>query len=169
MAGLGQWGAPQLAGSVDKLIDFISVSHTTSNPYWPDIHMFTVQRIMLLPSSVLCFFFFSSFNFSFLRPHFSCFTVVFLLLCFVYFSFTLYLPPWLHPSFSPFKGSILYLASVPVSVLVLPLGGDWWAGGRAEEPLFSRPFFWMKRWNKGMKALGKVWKLPIHQCKEILR
>ncbi len=68
VAGLGQWGAPLLTGSVDKLIDFISVSHTTPNPYWPDIHMFTVQRIMPLPSSVSLFFTFSFF----LSHHISC-------------------------------------------------------------------------------------------------
>lgn len=62
VARLGRWGAPLLAGSVGKLIDFISVSHTTPNPYWPDIHMFTVQRIMGLPSPVYLF---SSFTFSF--------------------------------------------------------------------------------------------------------
>lgn len=90
------------------------------------------------------------------------------LYCFVYVFFTLYLLPLLALSLvlPPFEGSILNLASVPVPVLALPLRE---AGGQAEEPLFSRPFLWMKRWNKGMKALGKVWKLPIHQCKEIPR
>lgn len=93
---------------------------------------------------------------------------MFLLLCFVYIFFTLYLPtPLLIPSSSPFlEGSVLKLATVPISALALPLRET---GGRAKKPLFSRPFLWMKRWNKGMKALGKVWKLPIHQCKEILR
>lgn len=105
-----------------------------------------------------------------LPPHFLCFSFVFHPLCFGYISFTpLPLPLFLPPSISlspPFGVCILNLASMPVSALALPLRE---ASGHAEEPLFSRPFLWMKRWNKGMKALGKVWKLPIHQCKEILR
>lgn len=64
VARLGRWGAPLLTGSVGKLIDFISVSHTTPNPYWPDIHMFTVQRIMGLPSPVYLFFLFHFLFFS---------------------------------------------------------------------------------------------------------
>lgn len=46
-----------LTGSVDKLIDFISVSNTTPNPCWPDIHMFIVQRISFshdLSSDIFC-------------------------------------------------------------------------------------------------------------------
>lgn len=97
VAGLGQRGAPLLTGSVDKLIDFISVSHTTPNPYWPDIHMFTVQRITLPPSSVSLFF----------LPQFLSPTTFFFCLYFFYISFTLYLSPSLR---SPLKGNILNLA-----------------------------------------------------------
>ena len=88
VAGLGQRGAPLLTGSVDKLIDFISISHTTPNPYWPDIHMFTVQRITLPPSSVSLFFFLPQF----LSPTtFIFFLFVFLL--HLFHSLSLPLPP----------------------------------------------------------------------------
>lgn len=86
--------------------------------------------------------------------------------CFLPLRFHIIPLPHSSPSSSPFNGSILNLARpCPVSELALPFRQ---AGARAKEPMFSRPFLWMKCWNKGMKALGKVWKLPIHQCKEIL-
>lgn len=53
-----------------------------------------------------------------------------------------------------------------VCILALPVREVGRQGGGT--PVFSAiPL--NKRWNKGMKALGMVWKLPIHQCKEILR
>ena len=85
VAGVGQWGPPLLNGSADKLIDFISVSHTTPNPYWPDIHMFTAQRIMLLPSSVYLFVSFSLFQFFLISPT----TFLLLLICLLFVMFCL--------------------------------------------------------------------------------
>lgn len=127
--------------------------------------MSTVQRIILLPSSVLCFF--SLRFFLFLSHHISRVSHLSFFCCVLSTSHSLFISFPRSISLSPpFEGSILNLASMPVLALSLPLRE---AGGQAEEPLFSRPFLWMKRWNKGMKALGKVWKLPIHQCKEILR
>ena len=67
VARLGQWGAPLLTGSVDKLINFISVSHTMPKPYWPDIHIFAVWRINLL--HLLSLFFSFSVSFSFFHPY----------------------------------------------------------------------------------------------------
>lgn len=131
--------------------------------------MFTVQRIMLSPSPVYLLFFFSFSFFFFLSHHISCVSgVSFFCSVLSTISLALYPPPTYSISlFLPlFGGSVLNLASMPDSKLALPL---WEAGGQAEETMFSRSFLWMKRWNKGMKALGKVWKLPIHQCKEILR
>lgn len=175
MAGLGQRGAPLLNGSVDKLIDFISVSHITPNPYWSDGHWSHVHCSEDYALSISCLspVFFSFSFFFFLSHHISCVSGV-SLFCSVLstISLVLYRPPLLLLLFTPslflplFGGSVLNLASMPVSKLALPL---WEAGGQAEETMFSRSFLWMKRWNKGMKALGKVWKLPIHQCKEILR
>lgn len=118
VAGLGQRGAPLLTGSVDKLIDFISVSHTTPNPYWPDIHMFTVQRITLPPSSVSLFFlpqFFSP----------TTFFCLFVFLLHLFHSLSLPLPPF------PFEGEhFKFSPSVPVSALALPLEGGWRGGRR---------------------------------------
>lgn len=70
VARLGRWGAPLLTGSVDKLINFISVLHTMSKPYWPDIHMFTVWRINLLHLLSLLFFLSFSVSFSFFPSHY---------------------------------------------------------------------------------------------------
>lgn len=145
-----------LTGSADKLIDFISVSHTTPTPYWPDIHMFTDQGIVLPPSRL-------SFGlFLFLSHCISCVPNLSSLCCVLSTSLSLtqflFLLIW--------RQDFLNLVVMSISTLALALRED---GGQAEEPLFSRPFLWMKRWNEGMKALGKVWKLHIHQCKEILR
>lgn len=103
----GNGGPLPFTGSVDKLIDFISVSHTTPNPCWPDIHMFAVQRIMLLLSSVSLFFLLQFLSLS-LPPQF---TFLFLLLCFLSTTLSLFIYlPRSVPSFSPSEGSILNLA-----------------------------------------------------------
>lgn len=101
----GQWqdwgngGAPPFFGSVDKLIDFIFVSNATPNPYWPDIHMFYVQR-RLLPSSVALFFLLQFLSLS-PPPHFF----------YHFLALSLFISLFRSgPSFTPFEASILNLA-----------------------------------------------------------
>lgn len=46
VAGLGRWGVSLFSGSVNKLIDFISGSHSSLKPYCPyGIYMLTVERV----------------------------------------------------------------------------------------------------------------------------
>lgn len=119
MAGLGQRGAAPLTGSVDKLIDFISVSHATPNLHWLDIHMFTVQRIIVLSLFSL---------FLFLSHHISHVSHLSFFRCVLSTSLSLFISLFLHSiSLSPPFGREHFKFSLRARLGVgAPLKGGCW-------------------------------------------